>query len=540
MDLPEVFDVLLLGTSLPQAILAAALSAHGLTVLHVDPSPLYGSYDATVTPSDLNYLSSHPPPYLHKPALCILPSAKLELEKRARDYALSLRPGLVRSHSPLIDVLVGSRLSKQCAFQLVQGLFLYTPIPSTPASATEGQSTPQSQQPTGKAVKVPSSKEDIFSSPLPLLTKRKLMRFLLWCTGTPSGTPSVPGPEQGHGRGLISLEELPELRGKEDMPLVQFLHEVFRLDDEGAKGLTYAVAQRVRATDPTLPGLRAIRQHLLGTGRYGASAYLLGHYGGPGELAQLFCRMAAVRGTPYILGHAIEQLKLPTGSKAGEGEGEEAQVKVEGIDEVFRARKVVLEPAFLPRELVNNTSLGIARCIVILEETIVAEEENLDTALLVFPPGALGERGLNRAVTCLWTGEGSKSTPYGRYAVYLSVPRNPGEEERTAKDLLEPYLKAFIPLTGRPEQEPLLTFFYDFVGERSTVGARTEEGEAMHVLSGIGEGLVDGSDRAAELAQEMFAKVVGAEAAAEGMWAGLEDAVDENEDDAGQDGVEEW
>ncbi|KZT53368.1 FAD/NAD(P)-binding domain-containing protein [Calocera cornea HHB12733] len=483
--LPASFDVLLLGTSLPQSILAAALALSGLTLLHVDPSPSYGSSDASLTINELLALSSRTPPYLNQLSLQVREDARSELEKRSREYALALRPMLIRSFSPLIDALTGSRLSKQCAFQLLQGLFLYSPGSPNSASSPPTGTESTTAQGTPRAIKVPASKEAVFTSPLPLLAKRKLMRFLLW-----AASPTVP------------VEDLPELQGKEDWPLVQFLQEVFGMDQEGAGALVYAVAQRVRVSDPALPGIKAIRQHLLGTGRYGPSAYLVGHYGGAGELAQLFCRMAAVRGTPYILQHAVERLELP--SKGGEG----VDLKLEGIDEVFRAQKVVIEPALAPEELRGEQGNGTAHCLAILEEIIVDEDENFDTALLVFPPDALGEHGVDRAVTCLWTGEGSKSTPYGRYAVYLSVPCDAGDA-REAKALLEPYLKAFVQLTGKPEQEPLLACYYNFVGGGSQSGNGVEEREGVYVLSGLGEGLVDSADRAAEVAQEMFAKIVG-------------------------------
>ncbi|KZO93782.1 FAD/NAD(P)-binding domain-containing protein [Calocera viscosa TUFC12733] len=468
--LPASFDVLLLGTSLPQAILAAALSTSNLTVLHVDPSPLYGSHDSSLTLSDLLSLPSHPPPYLTQLSLSTSPTALPELKQTSREYALSLRPMLIRSFSPLIDALVGSRLSKQCAFQLLQGLFLYSPASPSPTSTSPAQST------APRATKVPASKEAVFTSPLPLLQKRKLMRFLLWAAS--------PQP----------LEELPELQGREEQPLLQFLQEVFAMDQEGAQALTFVVAQRVRTSDPALPGLRAIRQHLLGSGRYGPSAYLLGHYGGAGELAQLFCRMAAVRGTPYILQHPIERLDLPG------AEGEEVRIKLEGIDEVFRAKKVVMEPSLARGVQQPEAGTGTVQCLAILEETLVDEDENFDTALLVFPPGALGEQGLDRTVTCLWTGEGSKSTPNGRYAVYLSTPCDAGEEKE-AKKLLEPYLQAFVRLTGKPEQEPLLAFYYKFLGGGSQASGEVgveREREGVYVLRGLGEGLVDGADRAAE------------------------------------------
>jgi GDP dissociation inhibitor len=42
--------------------------------------------------------------------------------------------------------------------------------------------------------------------------------------------------------------------------------------------------------DPTLPALKRLRGFLRSAGRYGNSPFLIGHYGGLGELAQGFCR----------------------------------------------------------------------------------------------------------------------------------------------------------------------------------------------------------------------------------------------------------
>ena len=60
---PTSFDVVLCGTGLPESVLAAACAAAGKTVLHVDPSPFYGSlYSSIPLPSLQSFLSPDPPP----------------------------------------------------------------------------------------------------------------------------------------------------------------------------------------------------------------------------------------------------------------------------------------------------------------------------------------------------------------------------------------------------------------------------------------------------------------------------------------------
>src|SRR6266576_1181339 len=61
----------------------------------------------------------------------------------------------------------------------------------------------------------------------------------------------------------------------------------------------------MRLLEPTLPALSRLRKYMRAAGRYGPSPFLVGHYGGTGEIAQGFCRAAAVSGAIYILGRHI-------------------------------------------------------------------------------------------------------------------------------------------------------------------------------------------------------------------------------------------
>ena len=61
-----------------------------------------------------------------------------------------------------------------------------------------------------------------------------------------------------------------------------------------------------KLTEPALPSLHRVRRYLRSTGRYGSSPFLVGYYGGTGEIAQGFCRVSAVSGGVYILGRCVD------------------------------------------------------------------------------------------------------------------------------------------------------------------------------------------------------------------------------------------
>ena len=57
---PTNFDLIVLSTSLPESMIAAAASANGKIVLHLDPNPFYGSNYTSLSLHDLSsFLISH-------------------------------------------------------------------------------------------------------------------------------------------------------------------------------------------------------------------------------------------------------------------------------------------------------------------------------------------------------------------------------------------------------------------------------------------------------------------------------------------------
>lgn len=78
--------------------------------------------------------------------------------------------------------------------------------------------------------------------------------------------------------------------GHEDEPLLAFLTRSFGLSQRLAEALTYAVAHASSPDEPALPSLIRARRYIRSIGRYGPRAFLVGQYGGAGEVAQGFCR----------------------------------------------------------------------------------------------------------------------------------------------------------------------------------------------------------------------------------------------------------
>ncbi|KAL5637217.1 hypothetical protein ACGC1H_001009 [Rhizoctonia solani] len=242
------FDAVVIGTGLTQSIVAGALAAANKPIIHIDESESYGGPHASLALSELSSFN----PTFH-PSLV------------SRQYSISLTPHLIPATGPFIAALVNSGVSRYGSFVLPKRVVVRT---------QEGFKN------------VPANKQDVFKDKaIGLVQKRRLIKFLMFATG--------------------DFEGSSELNGKETTPLLEFVRDVFGIDKELAEALSYAVAFCVDTKDQTLPALLRTRTYLRSVGRYGPSPFLIGHYGGSGELAQGFCRTCAVGGGTYVLGRKI-------------------------------------------------------------------------------------------------------------------------------------------------------------------------------------------------------------------------------------------
>ena len=225
-------------------------------MLHLDPNEYYGGPQASLTLDELakwssNQASTSKEGYTaYSSATCS--TIEGALERDCRRYALSLYPSVLASRGELIDTLIRSDVSKYVSFHLLDSVSIWT-------NAAAGLK------------RVPGSKEDVFKDKsASLIDKRRLMKFLMFAGG--------------------EFEGKPELEGKEDIPLADFLRGSFSLPEHLVTAVAYGLAHCTSPQDATLPSLIRARRYLRSIGRYGSGAFLVGQYGGAGELAQGFCR----------------------------------------------------------------------------------------------------------------------------------------------------------------------------------------------------------------------------------------------------------
>ncbi|KAG8715406.1 Rab proteins geranylgeranyltransferase component A [Ceratobasidium sp. 423] len=340
------FEAVVIGTGLTQSIVAAALAAANKHIIHIDESETYGGPHASLALAELSSLN----PTFH-PSLV------------SRQFSLSLTPHLIPATGPFIAALVNSGVSRYGSFVLPKRVVVRT---------QEGFKN------------VPANKQDVFrDKAIGLVQKRRLIKFLMFASG--------------------EFEGSSELDGKETTPLLEFVQEVFGIDKELSEALSYAVAFCVNAKDQTLPALLRTRTYLRSVGRYGPSPFLIGHYGGAGELAQGFCRtcawLASVLDTPSPSGETKSD--APTEPK---------------LTNTIRAILITDSP----------TTFASPSDQPAPESDQPAEETKLDESIIIFP----SEEG---AVSVLVNGASTMSCPDGKCILYFAAQSTQDPKEYFAK-----------------------------------------------------------------------------------------------------------
>ncbi|KAH8999555.1 FAD/NAD-P-binding domain-containing protein [Lactarius akahatsu] len=520
-DLEGNFDVIILGTGLVESIAAAALSKAGVKVAHLDQNPYYGGDEASLTLDELarwadvrsessensgkssSYLTAQRSKFTSISRSGVIPD-------HSRHYSISLSPTLIPSVGPLISSLIASGVSRYGGYRLLERVGIY--------SSNSGLQN------------VPGSKEDVFKSTLSLIEKRRLMRFLVFASG--------------------DFEVSKELQGHEQTAFPEFLASQFSLTQEMVNAIVYALAFCSSTTDATLPAMTRLRSYLRSSGRYGASPFLVGHYGGLGEIAQGFCRVSAVNGGVYILDKKAEKITAPLPAS-----GEKFVVELDDFPEPLTADVLIAAPDQLPTGLcppAQTASLSIiARCTVVIDKPIpfppllssgegpsedeaesapAAEEGDdtggltsnsttqpeasveappIDTSVIVFPPGSVKGGSSTRVAQAFTTGAGTLSAPQGkwkclfRYVVYLSSPVADGEDP---EQLLKPYLDTILSLTD--VSEPLFKVVYTQHVSPSSALIPTSTQSSILVSPALPPHLAEISDSASSVAERLFFGVV--------------------------------
>ena len=220
----------------------------------------------------------------------------------------------------------------------------------------------------------------------------------------------------------MSKEHKPDWRaGKEDMPLLDFLQQTISLSPTLSDSIAYAISYCSSPSDTLLPALQRMRRYAQSVGRYGSGAFLVGQYGGAGEVAQGFCRACAVFGGTYVLGPSARPREIKTDGTSGK-----VILDLPCHPRPVIAKHLVSSAEHIPESMITEgreRTVHRAHCIAVVpslppifsrrqnvsEETLGEETEEDDTAVVIFPP--VDDLPVVRA---LLMGEGTGSCPSGQ------------------------------------------------------------------------------------------------------------------------------
>jgi hypothetical protein len=194
-------------------------------------------------------------------------------------FALDLAPSLLLSLGPVVASIIKSGIGKKyLEFKALRATYV---------------------QCGGTLLLLPASKGEIFSSPnLSLMDKRCLMKFF-----------KAIGPVSDAGADAGAEKRLPRSRDTLDGVSLSEMMTRHGLDERLQAFVAYGIAGVARLSETSASdGIESIGAYLQSVGRYSdTSAFLYCCYGS-GEMAQAYCRMAAVYGGIYVLRRSVASI----------------------------------------------------------------------------------------------------------------------------------------------------------------------------------------------------------------------------------------
>uniref|UniRef100_A0A8R1E329 Rab proteins geranylgeranyltransferase component A n=1 Tax=Caenorhabditis japonica TaxID=281687 RepID=A0A8R1E329_CAEJA len=434
--LPESVDVIVLGTGLPEAVLASACARAGLSVLHLDRNEYYGGEWSSFTMSMIHEVNQKAPNTLtpdqksqitelleedeqlvelgHQKVLSEVEmkwlqddvKEKLEKESQMRRFSIDLVPKVLLSKGAMVQTLCDSQVSHYAEFKLINRQL----CPTT--SSSDGHITLNS---------VPCSKGEIFqNSALSILEKRALMKFITFCT---------------QWRGKPDAERRELLGAHADRPFGEFLKEM-----GVGETLQEFIINTIGILQPrptAMTGMLASCEFMDSVGHFGPSPFLFPLYG-CGELAQCFCRLAAVFGSLYCLGRPVQAMIKKDGRV----------IAIIANNERINCRHVIMSARFVPEDVPILETSEIERIVYATDKSI--KEAQKEQLTLINLASLRPEAAISRIVE---VGFEACTAPKGHFLVHATGTRE-GETsiEKVAGQILainnvQPYWK--MSFTGK-------------------------------------------------------------------------------------------
>ncbi|XP_059640293.1 rab escort protein 1 isoform X2 [Cornus florida] len=445
---PTNFDLIVVGTGVPESIIAAAASTAGKTVLHLDPNPFYGSHFSSLPLDQLTSFLQTPSSHDHLASDGDFVAVDLHTRPMYSDVQISSHselsgkftldlggPRVFYCADSAIGLMLKSGLSQYMEFKSIEAIFV-----------CDGN---------GKLLTVPDSREAIFKDQsLGLIEKNRLRRFFN-LVQEHLGAGGSDGAQNSESR--IPEDEL-------ESPFAEFLDKI-RLPPRIKSIILYAIAMADHDQDnlevckdvlSTKDGIDRLALHHSSVGRFpnaiGAMIYpVYGH-----ELPQIFSRRAAVKGCLQVLRMPVVALLMEEGSKSYKG------VKLSSGQDVF-SHQLLLDPSFevpspslnSPPDFLQDSSeiFGprdvkgkVARGICITTCSLKPDALNF---LVVLPPKTLYPEQVT-SIRVLQVASNLFVCPSGMFVLYLSALC---DDATQGKKLLNEAIGVLVsvPISGNPE-----------------------------------------------------------------------------------------
>ncbi|XP_020593153.1 rab escort protein 1 isoform X2 [Phalaenopsis equestris] len=414
---PHHFDLIVYGSGLPESVIAAAASAAGKLVLHLDPNSFYGSHFASLPlpsfssflqftpplpsePSADGFVSSSPYHFVDLESRCVYSEveiADLPMPEPSKSFIVDLPgPRVFYCADRAVDLMLRSGASHHVEFKSVEGSLIYW---------------------DGQLCSVPDSRQAIFRDQnLSRAEKSQMMRFLKLVQGHIES--------ESEEAFAISPEDL-------EIPFADFLDKQ-KLPPKIRTIILYSIALATFDQDDggdyrhivkTKEGIERIALYISSLGRLTNSvgAFIYPIYG-HGEIPQAFCRCAAVKGTLYVLRMPVKSLLFEKVSNQYKG------VRLASGQEIF-SHQFVMDPSFtvsssflplIDHKVLDGSNLAskVAKGLIITSSAIQHDSSNI---LVIFPPRSLFSQQ-STTVRVLQLCSNVAICPSGMFLVYLSTP----------------------------------------------------------------------------------------------------------------------
>ncbi|BFG19844.1 hypothetical protein CerSpe_061180 [Prunus speciosa] len=474
---PTTFDLIVIGTGIPGSVIAAAASAVGKTVLHLDPNPFYGSHFASLPPNDLtSFLNSHSTDHITA-ATTINTTTSIDPSVNHDYIAIDLKPRLLYSnietaayapeilekHCPkefTID-LGGPRLlfpaDKATELLMKSGLNLYVECGFLVFNSVGAIFVCDE---SGQLRNIPHSRIELFKDrSLSLKEKTMLTRFFKFLEHYLEASRGIGGDQEGSHNSessKISEEEL-------ETPFVDFINRM-QLPPK-IKLIIHCIAmvdqddlEVCKSKLKTRDGLERLALYHSSRSTNAHGPWIYPKYG-HGDLSAAFARRAAVKGCIDALERPVIAVLMDKDS------GQYKGVRLASGQDLF-SHQLVLDPTFtvtlaptssppnLLRADLQVLSLKdykgkVARGICITASSL---KPDISNCVLVCPPRSLcPDQDTSIRIIQICGGLETGVCPKGMFLLYFSALCDNAEQ---GKRLLHAVQNALLtlPMSGNPER----------------------------------------------------------------------------------------